>query len=42
MAEAKARTGVRVAPITAKGGWFVYGTSATQKPQIAALLGAAA
>ena len=38
MAEAKARTGVRVAPITARGDWFTYGTFAKQLPEIRALL----
>jgi glutaredoxin len=38
MAEAKARTGVRVAPITVRGYWFAFGTFAAQKPQIQALL----
>ena len=38
MAEAKTRFGVRVAPITAIGGWFTYGTFAEQKPKIEAQL----
>ena len=41
MAEAKARTGVRVAPITARGDWFAYGTFEKQRPEIRALLGRA-
>lgn len=42
MAEAKACTGVRVAPITARADWFAYGTFAKQRPEIQALLGRAA
>ncbi|PWR02365.1 NrdH-redoxin [Meridianimarinicoccus roseus] len=34
MGEAKARYGVRVAPITVIGDWFAYGTFADQKPRI--------
>ena len=34
MDEAKARYGVRVAPITVIGDWFAYGTFADQKPRI--------
>ena len=34
MEEAKARYGVRVAPITMIGDWFTYGTFADQKPKI--------
>ncbi|AXO19626.1 TPA: glutaredoxin family protein [Providencia stuartii] len=34
MAEAKARTGVRVAPITLIGEHLFYGTFASQKPNI--------
>lgn len=34
MEEAKARYGVRVAPITAGDDWFVYGAFAKQKPEI--------
>ena len=34
MEEAKARYGVRVAPITVIGDWFTYGTFADQKPKI--------
>lgn len=37
--EAKARTGVRVAPITIAGEVVLYGTFATQRPQLEALLG---
>ena len=36
MEEAKARTGVRVAPITFVGDEFFYGTFASQWPKIAA------
>jgi len=39
MEEAKARTGVRVAPITFVGEQFFYGTFADQRPKIAAALG---
>jgi glutaredoxin len=39
MAEAKARTGVRVAPITLVGGQVYYGTFAAQAPRLAAALG---
>ncbi|PJI87194.1 glutaredoxin family protein [Sphingomonas koreensis] len=39
MAEAKARTGVRVAPITLIGDHVIYGTFASQKPQIVEALG---
>lgn len=39
MAEARERTGVRVAPITARGEWFAFGTFETQRPKIQALLG---
>lgn len=41
MAEAKARTGVRVAPITARGDWFTHGTFEKQRPEISAQLGRA-
>lgn len=37
--EAKARTGVRVAPITVAGDTILYGTFATQKPQLERLFG---
>jgi glutaredoxin len=37
--EARARTGVRVAPITFVGEAFFYGTFASQRPQIEAALG---
>jgi glutaredoxin len=37
--EAKARTGVRVAPITIAGDIVLYGTFATQRPQLELLLG---
>jgi len=37
--EAKARTGVRVAPITIAGDVVLYGSFATQKPQLELLLG---
>lgn len=36
--EAKARTGVRVAPITIAGDTILYGAFATQKPQLERLL----
>jgi glutaredoxin len=39
--EAKERTGVRVAPITMIGGAVLFGTFASQKPRLAALLGLA-
>ncbi|MCC7635384.1 glutaredoxin family protein [Stenotrophomonas rhizophila] len=39
MEEAKARTGVRVAPITVVGDAFFYGTFLKQKPLLAAALG---
>lgn len=39
MAEAKARTGVRVAPITFVGKQFFYGTFASQKPNLISALG---
>lgn len=39
--EAKARTGVRVAPITFLGEAFFYGTFLSQRPQIEAALGRA-
>ncbi|WP_245295347.1 glutaredoxin family protein [Manganibacter manganicus] len=40
MEEVRARTGVRVAPITFAGsGEFFYGTFASQRPKIAAALG---
>lgn len=39
VAEAKARTGVRVAPITIAGDLALYGTFASQRPQLEALLG---
>lgn len=39
--EAKARTGVRVAPITFVGETFFFGTFASQRPQIEAALGLA-
>lgn len=38
MEEARARTGVRVAPITVVGDAFFYGTFADQRPKIAAAL----
>ncbi|SDI96671.1 glutaredoxin family protein [Lutimaribacter saemankumensis] len=38
MEEAKARYGVRVAPITVIGDWFTYGTFADQKLRIADVL----
>jgi glutaredoxin len=37
--EAKTRTGVRVAPITITGDVVLYGTFASQRPQLEALLG---
>lgn len=37
--EAKARTGVRVAPITIAGDIVLYGTFATQRPQLELLFG---
>ena len=37
--EAKARTGVRVAPITVTGDVVLYGTFAAQRPQLEILLG---
>lgn len=37
--EAKSRTGVRVAPITIAGDTVLYGTFATQRPQLEAMLG---
>lgn len=37
--EAKTRTGVRVAPITIAGDVVLYGTFATQRPQLELLLG---
>lgn len=39
MAEAKARTGVRVAPITLVGEKVFYGTFPSQKPGLTAVLG---
>lgn len=39
MAEAKARTGVRVAPITIVGDEVFYGTFADQKPRLVEALG---
>jgi len=39
MEEARARTGVRVAPITVVGEKIFYGTFSTQKPGLAAALG---
>jgi len=39
MQEAKARTGVRVAPITFVGEQFFYGTYGEQRPRISAALG---
>ena len=39
MEEAKARTGVRVAPITFVGDRFFFGTYGEQRPKIAAALG---
>ena len=42
MEEAKARTGVRVAPITLVGDELFYGTFPAQKPRIAAALKLAA
>jgi glutaredoxin len=38
MDEAKRRFGVRVAPITEIGDWFVYGTFEDQKPALEARL----
>ncbi|GGA53746.1 oxidoreductase [Pelagibacterium lentulum] len=38
MEEAKARYGVRVAPITVLGDWFTYGTFQKQQPEIRAIL----
>jgi hypothetical protein len=38
MEEAKARTGVRVAPITIVGSQIFYGTFASQKPGLMAAL----
>ncbi|WP_242107549.1 glutaredoxin family protein [Luteimonas aquatica] len=38
MAEAKARTGVRIAPITLVGDQVFYGTFAEQRPRLAAAL----
>jgi len=34
MEEAKARYGVRVAPITVVGNWFTFGTFTDQKPRL--------
>lgn len=39
MAEAKARTGVRVAPVTLVGEQVFYGTFPSQKPGLTAALG---
>lgn len=39
MAEAKMRTGVRVAPITLVGDRIFYGTFASQKPKLVEALG---
>ncbi|APR53140.1 glutaredoxin family protein [Sphingomonas koreensis] len=39
MEEAKARTGVRVAPVTLIGDQVFYGTFASQKPRLVAALG---
>lgn len=39
MAETKARTGVRVAPIGAIGEQIVYGTFSSQKPNLIKALG---
>jgi glutaredoxin len=39
MVEAKARTGVRVAPISIVGQEIFYGTFTLQKPRLAAALG---
>lgn len=39
MEEAKARTGMRVAPITFVGDRFFYGTYGEQRPKIAVALG---
>lgn len=39
MAEAKARTGVRVAPITLVGETVFYGTFQSQKPDLTVALG---
>jgi len=39
MAEAKERTGVRVAPITIVGDAVFYGTFASQRPAVAEALG---
>lgn len=39
MEEVKARTGMRVAPVTFVGDEFFYGTFADQRPKIAAALG---
>jgi len=41
MAEAKMRTGVRVAPITLVGDKIFYGTFASQKPRLVEALGLA-
>jgi len=41
MAEAKMRTGVRVAPITLVGDQIFYGTFASQKPKLVEALGLA-
>jgi glutaredoxin len=41
MAEAKTRTGVRVAPITLVGEQIFYGTFASQKPKLVEALGLA-
>ncbi|GGA43329.1 glutaredoxin family protein [Pelagibacterium lentulum] len=38
MEEAKAHYGVRVAPITAMGDWFTYGTFEKQQPEIRTVL----
>lgn len=38
MEEAKARYGVRVAPIMVLGDWFTYGTFQKQQPEIRAIL----
>ena len=42
MAEAKARTGVRIAPITLVGDEVFYGTFASQKPGLMRALGLSA
>lgn len=39
MEEAKARYGVRVAPITVVGDWFTYGTFDKQRPELKRIFG---